>query len=95
MGILLGTSDAYIQHTKSIFKKLYENYEDINHVSISAGGVLWVFVAHPFPANGHFVKWLNGAEGTIAGHKRSLALKGMKLFRERFPNIATSLPIKP
>jgi len=80
MGILLGTSDAYTQNTKAIFRWLYEDFMEINPVAFIVGGILWIYAAHPSPANGHFRSWGNGTRKNSSSKKKLLAIAGMRQF---------------
>jgi len=75
--ILLGTSDSYISKTKSIFSKLYIDFSLINSCAFSAGGALWIYVAHPSPGNGHFDSWVSASMENSSGRKRIFALQAL------------------
>lgn len=71
--LLLGTADAYIKKTKAILSRLYTDSSPVNEVAFRAGGVLWVYVAHPSPGNGHFESWVSGEPENPSARKRALA----------------------
>lgn len=75
--VLLGTTDAYVKSVKDLMRGRFSDYRDINHVVFSAQGRLWVFAAHPSPANGEFGNWLSGDASTASGRKRLLALQAL------------------
>jgi hypothetical protein len=69
---LLGCSDGYVYEVKQIIQSLYpDTYVNLNPMAASADGKLWIFIAHPSPANGTFSQWLSGT-GT-AGDKARMA----------------------
>jgi hypothetical protein len=75
--ILLGTTDAYIKGVKALMHSQFPDYGDINNVAFTAQGNVWVFAAHPSPANGEFGNWLSGDASTASGRKRILALQAL------------------
>ena len=84
--LLLGTNKTYMRNVKAIFSGMYDSFEDINEVAFYAGNVLWVFVAHPSPANGHFRAWLS--EGDVlnqSSSKRVLAAKAINMYLDDVP----------
>lgn len=75
--VLLGTTDAYIEGAKNLMRGQFSDYRDINDVAFSAQGRVWVFAAHPSPANGEFGKWLARNTSSTSGRKRLLALQAL------------------
>jgi len=75
--VLLGTADAYIKKTRTIFAAMYANFSSINDVAFRAGGALWVYAAHPSPGNGHFKSWASGTQENISARKRILAQRAL------------------
>ncbi|MBO0943234.1 hypothetical protein [Acidovorax temperans] len=71
--VLLGTADAYIKKTRTIFGRLYSNYTQVNEAAFRAGDALWVYAAHPSPGNGHFESWISGPPENVSARKRLLA----------------------
>lgn len=58
--VLLGNGDAYIKSTKALVKNLYKtNFKPINNCAVLAGGILWIWAAHPSGLNGHFENWIS------------------------------------
>ena len=78
--VLLGTSDNYIAKTQSLLRELNADYSAINEVAFRTGKTLWVYAAHPSPANGHFNGWISGNADDPSGKKRILAVKAMELY---------------
>ena len=76
--ILLGTTDAYVKGVKALMRSQFSDYMDINDVAFRAQGRVWVFAAHPSPANGEFGKWLGAAPLSASGQKRLLALQALR-----------------
>lgn len=72
--VLLGTTDAYMKGVRSLFADRFPDYRTVNEVAFSAQSRLWVFAAHPSPANGEFQNWLTGSPSEGSGRKRHLAL---------------------
>ena len=68
--VLLGTADAYIKKTRTIFGRLYSNYTQVNEAAFRAGDALWVYAAHPSPGNGHFESWISGPPENVSARKR-------------------------
>jgi hypothetical protein len=83
--ILLGTGDPYIAKTKTLFSKLYNDFSNINSVAFRAGGVLWLYAAHPSPGNGHFESWVSAGVEDPSGRKRYLALQALEETRLTVP----------
>lgn len=75
--LLLGTADSYVKKTRSIFAKLYSDFQSVNSVSFRAGGALWLYAAHPSPGNGHFEAWLTGDAENPSGKKRILVQQAL------------------
>lgn len=75
--VLLGTADAYIKKTRTIFSRLYPNFASVNEAAFRAGGALWVYAAHPSPGNGHFESWVSGSEENVSARKRILAQRAL------------------
>lgn len=71
--VLLGTTEAYMKGVRKLFEERFVDYRSINEVTFSAQGRMWVFAAHPSPANGEFKKWLSGSLLEGSGRKRYLA----------------------
>jgi hypothetical protein len=79
--ILLGTADAYIAGCRRLIASLYgSGFAELNEVSYRTPGVIWVHIAHPSGANGHFEAWLRGSQGTTSGRKLSQALAALSGF---------------
>jgi len=79
--ILLGTNDSYIDQTRQLFQKIYLDFRSINPVAFRAGGSVWIYAAHPSPANGHLSNWVNADESNSSGYKRLLALQAIQSAR--------------
>ena len=77
--ILLGTSESYIKKTTELLKRLYPDFASVNHVSFTAGAALWVYAAHPSPANGHFDAWVSKGAEDRSGNKRMLAQQSVSM----------------
>jgi len=60
--IMLGCSDNYINGCFNLFSHLNSDVKRVNAVAYSDGVRLFVHVAHPSPANGHFESWCAGGE---------------------------------
>ncbi|WP_298623147.1 hypothetical protein, partial [uncultured Zoogloea sp.] len=75
--VLLGTADAYIKKTRAIFSRLYPNFTSVNEAAFRAGGALWVYAAHPSPANGHFESWVSGPQENASARKKILAQRAL------------------
>jgi len=58
--VLLDTADTYVKGVKDLMRGRFSDYRDINDVAFSAQGRVWVFAAHPSPANGEFGNWRSG-----------------------------------
>lgn len=76
--VLLGSADSYITKTKAIFSKLNDDFFSVNPAAFRAGGVLWIYAAHPSPSNGHFDSWVSGGPDNPSGQKRIHALAALK-----------------
>lgn len=66
--ILLGNSDSYMKHLRSLISRTLGRIMPINDVAFRAGKALFVHVAHPSPGNGHFSAFIRG-DG-VPGAKR-------------------------
>ncbi len=75
--VMLGTTDAYIKGVKALMADQFADYREINEVAFTAQGRIWVFAAHPSPANGEFKHWLGGDMGSASGRKLQLALQAL------------------
>jgi len=75
--VMLGTTDAYIKGVKALMRNQFADYQDINKVAFSAQGRVWVFAAHPSPANAEFTHWLGGDMDSASGRKLQLALQAL------------------
>jgi hypothetical protein len=75
--VLLGTADAYIKKTRTIFSGMYADFSSVNEVAFRAGGSLWVYAAHPSPGNGHFESWASGTQENPSARKRILAQRAL------------------
>ena len=80
--LLLGTADNYIKKTRAIFAKLYPDYSSVNSVAFRAGGVLWLYAAHPSPGNGHFDAWVSAGAENPSGQKRILAHQALASYQD-------------
>jgi hypothetical protein len=78
--VLLGTSDNYIAKTRSLLREIHADYSAINEVAFRTGNKLWIYAAHPSPANGHFKAWISGNVDDPSGKKRILAIKAVELY---------------
>jgi len=87
--VMLGTTDAYIKGVKALMGSQFADYRNINDVAFSAQGRVWVFAAHPSPANGEFKHWLGGDMASASGRKLQLALQALDS-----PRVAPS-PVAP
>lgn len=98
--ILLGTTDVYIKGVKALMCSQFLDYVDISDVAFRAQGRVWVFAAHPSPANGEFDNWLAGDTSSTSGRKRMLAFaalgkKGTMPFRSSRSMARLALPVAP
>lgn len=75
--ILLGTTDSYVDGVKKLMREAFPDYLDVNAVAFRSQGRVWVFAAHPSPANGTFKAWIEGDPSTRAGRKKVLALEAL------------------
>jgi len=75
--VLLGTNQVYIEETRHLFEELYPDYESINPVAFRASGAIWVYAAHPSPANGSFNAWMDAEPTQPSGMKCRLALEAL------------------
>ncbi len=59
--VLLGSLKDYKKKLTKHFEIIYadEIFEKIDDSSFKANNIIWRFVAHPSPANGHFDDWMN------------------------------------
>lgn len=77
--VMLGNDSGYIKHCHSLIRDLFpEAYEEINDVAVRADGRLWLHVAHPSGANGHFEGWMESQ--SEASKKRKLVEEALGLF---------------
>ena len=76
--VLLGTSDIYIERTRSIISNLYTNFASVNECAFYTGRILWIYAAHPSPGNGHFLSWTTSGEQSKQGKKRIQALQAIE-----------------
>ncbi|MEQ3622333.1 MAG: hypothetical protein ABNH42_13385 [Marinobacter sp.] len=77
--VMLGNDSGYIKHCHSLIRNLFpEAFEEINDVAVRADGRLWLHVAHPSGANGHFEGWMEGQ--SEASRKRKLVEEALGLF---------------
>ncbi|WP_424360579.1 hypothetical protein [Methylocystis parvus] len=74
--VLLGNTDAYIEHLRAVVGRSRGSLRKINDVAYSAGGVMFVHVSHPSKGNRHFGAFLRG-EG-IPGEKMRMAREAIK-----------------
>jgi hypothetical protein len=74
--VLLGNTDAYIEHLSVAIGRLRGSLQKINDVAYRAGTVLFVHVSHPSIGNGHFGAFIRG-EGT-PGEKMRMARGALK-----------------
>jgi hypothetical protein len=76
---LLGITKLYVEKCQCELRKLFpDNFKVINEVAVFANNRIWVNIAHPSKANGHFYKWLYCDNGSGA---RRLAMDAMKKLR--------------
>ena len=73
--VMLGNDSGYIKHCHSLIRDLYPEAYD---VAVRADGRLWLHVAHPSGANGHFESWMGSQ--SEAGRKRKLLEEVLGLF---------------
>lgn len=59
--IMLGSGDAYIRNCRKLLAS-HGHVSEVNTVSYTVNGRLFVHLTHPSPGNGHFTAWINGAE---------------------------------
>lgn len=79
--ILLGNGDAYVERCQQLIQRLFpRNFKHVNEMAVRADERLWVHVAHPSPANGHFNNWLTSPTGP--GRKRTLAAEALAMARQ-------------
>lgn len=79
--LMLGTNDRYIEHARELIRSLHPGVTQFNPVAYGHLKVLWVHVAHPSRANGHFREWLDGdAESSKPAWKRELAKQAISFF---------------
>jgi len=77
--VMLGNDSGYIKHCQALIQDLFpEGFEKINEVAAKADGRLWVHVAHPSGANGHFEGWMESQ--SEASRKRKLVEEALGLF---------------
>lgn len=93
--ILLGTTDVYVKGVKALMRSQFPDYTDINDVAFTAQGRVWVFAAHPSPANGEFGNWLTGDPSSASGRKRLLALQALEDAPGLGQNATSVTPRKP
>jgi hypothetical protein len=74
--VLLGNTDAYIEHLSVVVGRLRGSLQKINDVAYRAGNVLFVHISHPSKGNGHFGAFIRG-EGT-PGEKMRMAREAIK-----------------
>jgi hypothetical protein len=41
------------------FQELYSAFKENDENNFTANNILWIFVAHPSPVNGHFKEWVD------------------------------------
>lgn len=88
--VMLGNDSGYIKHCHALIKDLFPvAFEEINDVAARADGRLWLHVAHPSGANGHFEGWIESQ--SEASRKRKLVEEALGLF-ENDAAIAESEP---
>lgn len=75
--VLLGTTDTYVKGVKGLMHSRFEDFREVNEVAFMAQGRMWVFAAHPSPANGEFKAWLAGDPSSTSGRKRRLAAQAL------------------
>ncbi len=69
--VMLGNNSSYVKPCHDLIREMFpEGFEELNEVAVRADGRLWVHVAHPSGANGHFERWMES--GTGASRKRKL-----------------------
>jgi len=69
--VMLGNNSSYVKPCHDLIREMFpEGVEELNEVAVRADGRLWVHVAHPSGANGHFERWMES--GTGASRKRKL-----------------------
>lgn len=88
--VLLGTTDAYMKGVQSLMRDHFPDYCHLNDVAFQAQGRLWVFAAHPSPANGEFKAWLRGRPDSTSGRKRLLAQQTIGRFA-----VVPTMPVEP
>tara|TARA_Y100001934_G_C12369767_1_gene785618 strand:+ start:2679 stop:3773 length:1095 start_codon:yes stop_codon:yes gene_type:complete len=77
--VMLGNDSGYIKHCHSLIKDLFPvAFEEVNDVAARADGRLWLHVAHPSGANGHFEGWMESQ--SEASRKRKLVEEALGLF---------------
>lgn len=77
--VMLGNDSGYIKHCQALIRDLFpEAFEKVNDVAAKADGRLWVHVAHPSGANGHFEGWMESQ--SEASRKRKLVEEALGLF---------------
>lgn len=77
--VMLGNDSGYIKHCQSLIRDLFpESFEKINDVAAKADRRLWVHVAHPSGANGHFEGWMESQ--SEVSRKRKLVEEALGLF---------------
>ncbi len=96
--VLLGNDSGYIKHCKALMRSLFPvGFEEVNEVAVRADGRLWLHVAHPSGANGHFEGWMEGQ--AEASSKRKLVEDALGLFATDAVNgeghTATELELMP
>lgn len=93
--VLLGSTDAYLKGVKALMQSQFGDYREVNDVAFTAQGRMWVFAAHPSPANGEFKHWLAGDPSSASGRKQRSAVQalGMSLTPRNMPTPASEGPV--
>ncbi len=77
--VLLGNSERWIATISEQARRLYpDSYQPVSNVAYLAGGKLWVHIGHPSPGNGHFNKFVQGANDVGQGRKREQAATAVR-----------------